>query len=348
MGSLQFGLSGCGRRGAEIVRLVRDQGDCRIAAVHDPDPDALAQVGELAGVARRTTDFGAMLATGVDFVVLAGPCGAHREQVEAAAAQGAHCLVHAPMAPDAASAAAMVAACDRAGVKLGVAVPEQADPIVEQLRRMVADDWLGAPVLLAATHADDGALQSPPPPDHWLRDPAHGAGNALLQLASADLHLLLWLCGRTPLQVAAQGQAGLGALPQDSAVATLVLRGGALCTLAASHLARGQSLQVLGTDGALRFAADRLWLRGRKQWRGELFDYPEPGVEVTLSAGELAAVRGPHAARHELHGRFARWIDDCDDFPCPGDQAAADLAAFDAIARALVSAQIEPVPPRGP
>jgi predicted dehydrogenase len=338
---LRVGLSGCGRRGALAIANVRTHGHCDVVALHDPDAAALQRLGDGSGVATRVQDFEALLASGIDFVVLAGPCGDRARQVEAAAAQGVHCLLHAPMAPDVAAGAAMVAACEQAGVKLGVVVPEQSDPALEQIRQMLADDWLGAPVLVTAVHADDAALQSPPPAGHWLRDPARAGAGALVQLGTEQVHLASWLVGRAPLQVTVQATSGFSVLAQDGAVATVLLRGGVLCTFASSHLARGSAFAIHGTDGAVHVLPDRLSLRGRKEWRGDVFDYPAAGEELTLLRADLA--RAPGAADFELHGRFARWIDDRDDFPCPGDQALQDMRLLDAVARSLASGRTEPV-----
>ncbi|MGE3172813.1 MAG: Gfo/Idh/MocA family protein [Planctomycetota bacterium] len=332
MNTLRVGLSGCGRRGAEVVQAVRTHDYCDVVALHDPDPAALAALGDRTGIAARSTDFQALLATGVDFVVLTGPCGDRLAQVTEAAAQGAHCCVHAPIAPDAATAARMVELCEQAGVKLGVVVPAQAAPVMDEIRRMIAGDWLGAPVLVTAMVGEDAVLRTPPGPDHWLRDPARAGSGALLQLAAEALHLVVWLTERSPLRATALATSGFTRLPQDGAAAALVLRGGIVCTIAASHLCDGWALAVHGTDGAVRIAADRIWLRGRKAWNGEVLTYPTPHVDVLVPRLDGPE---PAAARFELHGRFARWIDDYDDFPCPGDQAALDLQALDAARRAV-------------
>jgi hypothetical protein len=47
--------------------------------------------------------------------------------------------------------------------------------------------------------------------------------------------------------------------------------------------------------------------------------------------------------RLELHGRFARWLDDLDDFPCPGDLASADLQVFEAIDSTLLDNHSKPI-----
>src|SRR5262249_61671950 len=103
-----------------------------------------------------------------------------------------HGRVAAPMAPDAETAAAMVEACERNGVKLGVAVPGQQDPLLEEVRRMLADDWLGFAVLVQSVLAEDSVLRAPPPPEHWLRDPARARPGALLRLRSGPLDRRHW------------------------------------------------------------------------------------------------------------------------------------------------------------
>lgn len=343
MSTLRAGLSGCGARGAQAARLLRASRDCTLAALHDPDGKALHELGGSHAIGIRHQDFDALLQTGVDFVVLAGPCGDRLPQVEAAAAQGVHCLLHAPMAPDAHTARAMVAACDRAGVKLGLVIPAQADPRCEELRRLVSEDFLGAIVLIHATCADDGVLRNPPASSHWRRDPRRAGHGALRQVGSEALHLVHWLCGRAPLRVTAQTAHGLSALPQDSAVATLALRGGGLCTLAASHVASGNVLTLHGTDGHAIVTDEQISLRGRTALGDRLFDYGQPGVERTWSRAELGPAWTDRAPDLELHGRFARWIDDLDDFPCPGDLAAEDLLALEAIDRVQHPDRSEPV-----
>jgi predicted dehydrogenase len=132
-------------------------------------------------------------------------------------------------------------------------------------------------------------------------------------------------------------------LPQDSAVATLTLRGGGLCTLAASHVANGSALTLHGTDGHAIVTEELIALRGRTTLAERLFDYGQPGAVRTWSRAELGPVLDARLPDLELHGRFARWIDDLDDFPCPGDLAAEDLLTLEAIDRVQQADRSEPV-----
>jgi len=338
--TLRAGISGSGALARAAVQRVRTHAFCDVVAAHEPDPAARAAFQRDTGIGFVTADFPALLATGIDFVILAGPCSARLEQVALAADQGVHCLLHAPMAPDPAVAAAMVAACERAQVKLGVAVQGQEDPVFEQLRAMVAADWLGGPVCVQALWAENPLLDAPPGPgDSCAAE--YPAADPLLAIGAHHVHLATWLLGRPVVRVTAQGTRGLRPLPAESTAATVLFRGNVLGTFTASHLAAARAFAIHGTDGGLRLHGDRLWLRGRSEFHGDVFDYPRPGEELALPAGELRARSLARAIQHELHGRFARWIDDVDDFPCPGEQALEDQRVLDAIARAVASGAAE-------
>lgn len=303
MTALRAGLAGCGPAGAWSLAAA-DPAGCRIVAAWDPDAGAAAALLAQHGLTPGPADFAGLLATGVDLVILATPVAERLDQVRAAADQGVHCLLHAPIAADARQAAAMVAACDRAGVRLGVLVADFADPLLDEVRQAVADGALGVPVL---AWFQRGAADMPP-------DPTIAGERTLLHAAPA-VHLAAWLLGRDPEAVSGLATATAGAA--DGYTATVRMRGGCLATLAASRSLSAASLIVHGTAGRVRLDADGLAVAGDVSWP------------------EASPGRGPGAAgAHELHGRFARWIDDADDYPCPGDQAAVDMLAVDALVRA--------------
>lgn len=331
MTSLRAGLSGCSPASLELLRHAARQSSCAVVALHDDDPAARARAGAATGIHVATARFDELLATGVDFVVLAGPLDVRLAQVRAAAEQGAHCLVVAPFAADLATAAAMVEACAKAQVRLGCYTPEFQDPVIEQLRRMIAADWLGGPVVVQGIAGDDLALHDGPAPAHPFVD-----------LVSRHIHLTTWLTGRRAVRVTALTTRTFGPR-DDGGVATALLRGGIACSFTASHVTVARAFAVHGTDGGFRLAGDRLWLQGRREFRGEVFDYLTPGREAVLSREELAPEIAAKAGGNELLGRFARWLDDCDDFPLPGEVALDDLLVVDAMQRAAGSGHSEDV-----
>ncbi len=98
-----------------------------------------------------------------------------------------------------------------------------------------------------------------------------------------------------------------------------------------------------GLGPAWRLAADRVWVRGRSRFAGEVFTYDVPGQDRVLSRAEVAAALRAQAPRFDLLGRFARWLEDTDDYPCPGEQASEDLRVVAAMLRALESGRSEDV-----
>lgn len=332
MSTLQVGISGCDATTLRTLAAVAAHADCAIAALHDDDAAALANAQAIARAGVATTDFAKFLQSGVDFVVLGGPLAQRAERLHAANEQAVPCLLRAPMANDLAAARALAADSDAHGQRLAVAVPGHDDPLFDQIRRMVAEDWLGGLVAVQAIAGDDALLRPP------HRPRLHPAYERLAPL----LHQLTWLCGRELVAVTAQGVASYGA-DVDHVATTAQLRGGALLTLHGSHTTRANAIAIHGTDGGVRIAGDRIWLCGKRPFRGRVFAYEQAGEELVLARAELQPAIDAAAAQLEPLGRFARWLDDRDDFPCPAEQALADLQAIDAIVRALHSGGCERV-----
>lgn len=331
MNPLRVGLSGCGPAGLAAVQHTRLHADCEIVALHDPDRTAAQRLAAASRIGFATDDFAALLGAGVDFVVLTGPLPDRLAQVELAAEQSVPCLLRAPVARDLATARAIAALAERHEVRLGVLVPDQSDPVLDQLRRMIAADWLGGVVAVQAVVGDDELLRTGAPAE---------PGDLFLLAISQQLHLAAWLTGRTTASVSAQVTRTFRPDLDDGAVATAILRGGITATFAASRLTRVRAFAVHGTDGGARIAGDRVWLNGQRPFHGHVFDYETPGLEQSWSRADLQLAIAGHTAGAEPIGRFARWLEDCDDFPCPIEQAIVDLEVADAMARAATSGAV--------
>jgi len=128
---LRVGVIGCGTV-AQIMHLpyLRSLPDLyQIAAIADLSPGLLQYIGEQYGVPenRRFTHFHDLLATDVDAVlVLSG--GSHAPQVIAAAQAGKHILVEKPLCFTLREADEIIAAVNKANVKLMVAYMKRYDP----------------------------------------------------------------------------------------------------------------------------------------------------------------------------------------------------------------------------
>ena len=83
----------------------------------------------------------------MDLVAIGSPSALHAEQGIAAAERGLHVLVEKPLDITTARADALIAAADRAGVKLGVFFQDRLKPDVVKLKAMVDAGVVGRPIL---------------------------------------------------------------------------------------------------------------------------------------------------------------------------------------------------------
>ena len=323
--TLRAGLTGTGTAGLVALEATADQRDCAVTAVHDHAQDTARGAAKAYGIRFWTTEFLDLMEQGLDFLVVAGRLRDRLDQVRVAAENGLPCLLHAPAAPDLETMRAMVAITAEHGVRLGVYTKPHADPVVEQIRRMIAGDWLGGVTTVQAIAADDALLRG-----HLPSEPE----DLFIALSSPHVHLATWLTGRHAQRVTAQTSRNVAAGFDDGAVATVVLRGEVPCTFSASRLARAEAFAVHGTDGGVRMAGDRIWLCGQRPFRGHVFDYDAPGTEQVLARRDIEGALEDQRAYSELHGRFARWLQDTDDYPVPGEQAVVDYEILAAMSRA--------------
>src|SRR5918998_1072439 len=116
---LRGALIGCG-----FVSRFHLEGWARVpeallVALCDLEPDRLRRAGALAPGARLYDRAEELLSVErPDFVEICTRPESHRALVELAAWHGVHVLCQKPAAPDRGDLAAMIAACDRAGVRL--------------------------------------------------------------------------------------------------------------------------------------------------------------------------------------------------------------------------------------
>ncbi len=170
---LRLGVAGLGR--AFTLMLPTLTGDSRVALVAGADPRPEAR-----GLFER--DFGgrgydsveAMCASAeIDAVYVSTPHQFHRGNVETAARHGKHVLVEKPMSLALADCAAMIEACERAGVSMVVGHSHSFDRPVARAREIVASGALGALRMINAMQFTD-FLYRPRRPEELMTDQGGG------------------------------------------------------------------------------------------------------------------------------------------------------------------------------
>tara|TARA_B100000686_G_scaffold336046_1_gene405423 strand:- start:55 stop:1032 length:978 start_codon:yes stop_codon:yes gene_type:complete len=193
---IRWGIIGCGdvaRRRVAAAILGDEHSDCLAACRRDPAQ--LAQFCSDFEIPRAYTTHQELLADEqIDAVYVATPVSAHCEQVLAAAAAGKHVLVEKPMGCTVSECNQMIDACQRAGVRLGVAYYRRFYPVVERMHQLLREGHLGELLSIAAVTANPFQM-SPDDEGYWRVMPDVGGGGSLMDIGSHRLNLFLHLGG---------------------------------------------------------------------------------------------------------------------------------------------------------
>jgi len=246
-------IIGAGRMGRNHAHLiVAGAPELRIVAIGDVDATAARRLAdEIGGAAVFVDPLKAVSAPGVDAVLVAVSSVFHREIVEAAAAAGRDILCEKPLALDLGDTDAILAAVDRAGVRLQVGLMRRHDPDHVRARARIVAGELGRPLLFTSRQYD----VDPPPPA--ILDPRSGGG-IMLDMGIHEFDSARFLMGSEIVEVQATGSVQL--FPElathgdvDTAVVSLRFATGAIGSVELSRrVAFGEDVrtEVHGTDGS--------------------------------------------------------------------------------------------------
>ena len=252
---LRFALAGCGRIAANHVESIARHADrAELVAVCDSDPAALAAAVQKTG-ASGFARYEQMLAeAGADCVVLATPSGLHARQVIEAAQAGLHVMTEKPMATRWADGLAMVKACDEARVRLFVVKQNRRNRTLQLLRQALQAGRFGRLYMVTVnvfwsrpqSYYDSAAWRGT-----WEFD-----GGAFMNQASHYIDLLDWLVGPVESVMAYTGTLARHIEVEDTGVAALRWRNGAMGSVNVTMLTHPKNLEgsitVLGEHGSVR------------------------------------------------------------------------------------------------
>ena len=135
-------------------------------------------------------------------VYVVSPNALHRAHVEAAAAAGKHVLCEKPMSVSSADARAMVAACDRARVKLMIAYRAQYEPHLREVIRIARSGELGTLKAIEATNVQANG-SDPAALAQWRYKRALAGGGSLPDVGLYCLNIARAITGEEPQRIAA-------------------------------------------------------------------------------------------------------------------------------------------------
>jgi UDP-N-acetyl-2-amino-2-deoxyglucuronate dehydrogenase len=196
----------------------------------------------------------------MDVVLIGSPSGLHAEHGRQAAQAGLHILMEKPVAISTEQTDALLAECEKVGVKLGVFFQDRGAPDIVKLKELIDAGKLGKPILISAQ------VKWYRPPEYYKESRWRGiwaldGGGALMNQGVHTVDLLLWLMGDVHSLWAKAITALHEIEVEDTVVAALEFSGGAIGTLEAATSAYpgfSRRLELTGTQGTMVLENDRL------------------------------------------------------------------------------------------
>lgn len=255
---------GCGRiakKHAEVLKHLTPVAE--LIAVCDVDLNKAKAIGERYNTPYYS-DIHALLAKEtVDVVNILTPSGLHAKNTLEVAAYQKHVVVEKPMALTLDSADAMIKACDQYGVKLFVVKQNRYNPAVQMLKKALDDGRFGK-LVMGTTRVRWCRDQSYYDQDSW-RGTWSMDGGVFANQASHHIDLLEWLLGDVVSVYAKSATQLVNIETEDTGVAILKFKNGALGIIEATTATRPKDLEgsisILGEKGTVEisgFSANKI------------------------------------------------------------------------------------------
>lgn len=251
---------GCGRISERHLEAIASQRALDLVAVCDESPERAGAAAEKWRVP-SFTNYATMLAeASANVVAVCTPSGLHPRHGIMAAEQGAHVICEKPMATRLEEADALVSACDDAGVHLFVVKQNRLNPAIQLLKRSVELGRFGR-IYLANTTVRWNRPQS-----YYDMAPWRGTwefdGGAFMNQASHYVDMIQWLVGPVESVVARTATLGRRIESEDTGVALLHFRNGAIGTIEVTMLTYPRNMEgsitIIGERGTVKVGGTAL------------------------------------------------------------------------------------------
>jgi UDP-N-acetyl-2-amino-2-deoxyglucuronate dehydrogenase len=252
--TFRVALVGCGRISTNHFDSIAKLDGLSISAVCDVVEQRAREAGGKLGVPWFTSYETMLREAPCEIVTIATPSGLHPAHGILAARAGKHVVCEKPIAITLASADELVRACDDAGVKLFVVKQNRLNPPVQLLKRAMEKGRFGK-VYLANT-----TVRWTRPQSYYDQAPWRGTwefdGGAFMNQASHYVDLMQWLVGPVESVIAKTATLARKIEAEDTGVAVLRFRSGALGTIEVTMLTYPKNLEgsitILGEKGTAK------------------------------------------------------------------------------------------------
>jgi predicted dehydrogenase len=195
MSQINIGVIGCGYWGPNLIRNIAELPVGNLVAVADTRPDRLKHIKTLYPFVQITENYQDMFSMGIDAVIIATPPHTHFAIATECMQHGINCLVEKPLTLNSADAEALIKMADERGLVLMVGNTFEYNSAVETLKQIVDSGELGEIFYIDAVRTNLGLFST--------------KLNVMWDLAPHDVSILLYLLGKDPVNVAANGRSSI-------------------------------------------------------------------------------------------------------------------------------------------
>ena len=279
-GQVRVALVGCGRISKNHLEAIAKVPELELVAVCDTVVERARAVGEVYGVPAFASLEDMLAAVPSHLVTVCTPSGLHPQHGIVAAQAGRHVVTEKPMAISLEGADRLVQACDAAGVHLFVVKQNRLNPPIQLLKRAVDKGRFGRIFMANVT------VRWTRPQDYYDQESWRGTwefdGGAIMNQASHYVDLMQWLVGPVESVMAKTATQARRIEAEDSGVAVLKFRSGALGVIEVNVLTYPRNLEgsitILGEKGSVKIggtAVNRV-----EHWAFETYDDDDKLVDA--------------------------------------------------------------------
>ena len=329
---IHVGLIGGGNISETHARAARAIPGVEIAAIHGSNTDKVNKLCREYG-GKPYQDFNSFLKhRPMDLVVIGSPTHVHAEQGIAAAEQGLHVLTDKAIDINTERADALIAATDRARVKLGVIFQDRSQPEIRQLKGWIDQGLLGEIFFV------DAKVKWWRPAEYysdsrWRGSSYEDGGGMLINHAIHTLDLMLWLLGDvTKLQTSLTTK--FHKVPfEDTATALLEFANGAsgiFQATTAAYPGYPRRVEITGTEGTVILEHDRVIAANLRTLPPGMKAVAAPDTNASASSPVVSDIRGHQAILED----FLKAIKENGKPLCDGREGRRSVALIEAMYRA--------------
>lgn len=252
--NFRIALVGCGRISRNHVEAISRIDGLELVAASDDDPARARELAEPLGIPWFDSYEKMLAEADCDVVSICTPSGLHPVQGVLAAKAGKHVVTEKPMAISLKGADELVHACDDAHVHLFVVKQNRLNEPVKVLKRAVEEGRFGRLYMASCT------VFWARPQDYYDQAPWRGTwefdGGAFMNQASHYVDLIQWLMGPVESVMAKTATLARRIETEDTGVAVLRFRSGALGVIEVTMLTYPKNLEgsitLLGEKGTAK------------------------------------------------------------------------------------------------